>query len=50
MGLSVGIVSSFIFAYSSYTILGFVGAYLSFMLIPVILWVNMKKRNKIKTT
>ena len=50
LGGSAGsILSSFIFAYSSYTILGLVGAYLSFMLIPIILWINIKKRNEIKT-
>ncbi|MEK5440988.1 MFS transporter [Fredinandcohnia sp. FSL W7-1320] len=54
VGVAIGgsagsILSSFIVAFSSYTILGFIGAYLSFMLIPVILWVNTKKRNAIKT-
>lgn len=50
VGVAIGgsagsIFSSFIFAFSSYTILGFIGAYLSFMLIPVMLWLNIKKRN-----
>ncbi|MFD1708330.1 MFS transporter [Siminovitchia sediminis] len=54
VGVAIGgsagsILSSFIVAFSSYTILGFIGAYLSFMLIPVILWVNLKKRKAVKT-
>ena len=44
-GGSLGsILSSVIVAYSSYAILGFIGMYLSLLLVPVLVWASLKKR------
>lgn len=45
-GTAGSLLSGIIVAYSSYAILGFVGAYLSLLLIPLIIWVHMKGRSK----
>ncbi|MGG0669261.1 MFS transporter [Lederbergia citrisecunda] len=45
-GTAGSLLSGIIVAYSSYAILGFVGAYLSLLLIPLIIWVYMKGRSK----
>lgn len=42
-GATGGILSSFIFAMTSYSILSLVGALLSLLLIPLLLWVKYKK-------
>lgn len=44
---SVGsLLSGVIVAYSSYAYLGFLGTYLALLLIPVVVWVSMKKRRE----
>ncbi|MGM9943313.1 MAG: MFS transporter [Lysinibacillus sp.] len=49
IGGSVGsLLSSVIVAFSSYAVLGFMGAYLSLLLLPLILWASIKKRKNIK--
>ncbi|MCM3745255.1 MFS transporter [Sporosarcina luteola] len=45
-GTAGSLLSGVIVAYSSYAILGFVGMYLSLLLIPLIIWVHVKGRNK----
>ncbi|WP_330949231.1 MFS transporter [Virgibacillus sp. MG-45] len=46
LGGSAGsILSGIIVAYSSYAILGFIGAYLALLLIPIIFWARMKQKN-----
>lgn len=50
IGGSVGsLLSSVIVAFSSYAVLGFMGAYLSLLLLPLILWASIKKRKNIKS-
>ena len=45
IGGSVGsLLSSVIVAFSSYAVLGLMGAYLSLLLLPLILWASIKKR------
>lgn len=45
IGGSLGsILSSIIVAYSSYAILGFIGTYLSLLLVPVLIWASLMKR------
>lgn len=45
IGGSLGsILSSVIVAYSSYAILGFIGTYLSLLLVPVLIWASLMKR------
>lgn len=47
LGGSVGsLLSGVIVAYSSYAYLGFLGTYLALLLIPVVVWVSMKKRRE----
>lgn len=49
IGGSVGsLLSSVIVAISNYAVLGFMGAYLSLLLLPLILWASIKKRKNIK--
>ena len=49
IGGSVGsLLSSVIVAFSSYAVLGFIGAYLSLLLLPLILWASIKKRKNLK--
>ena len=49
IGGSVGsLLSSVIVAFSSYAVLGLMGAYLSLLLLPLILWASIKKRKNIK--
>lgn len=45
-GTAGSLLSGVIVAYSSYAMLGFVGAYLSLLLIPLIIWVHFKRRSK----
>lgn len=45
-GTAGSLLSGVIVAYSSYAILGFVGTYLSLLLIPLIIWVRVKGRSK----
>ena len=48
IGGSIGsLLSSVIVAFSSYAMLGFIGAYLSLLLLPLILWASIKKRKNI---
>ena len=50
IGGSVGsLLSSVIVAFSSYAVLGFMGAYLSLLLLPLILWASIKKRKNINS-
>lgn len=41
-GTAGGLLSGVIVAYSSYAVLGFVGAYLALLLVPLIIWARMK--------
>lgn len=43
-GTAGGLLSGLIVAYSSYAILGFVGAYLALLLIPLMIWIRVKKK------
>lgn len=45
-GTAGSLLSGIIVAYTSYAILGFIGAYLSLLLIPLIIWVHLKGRSK----
>ncbi|MFC5602863.1 MFS transporter [Sporosarcina koreensis] len=45
-GTAGSLLSGIIVAYSSYAILGFVGTYLSLLLIPLIIWVRVKSRSR----
>jgi MFS family permease len=45
-GTAGSLLSGVIVAYSSYAMLGFVGTYLSLLLIPLIIWVHFKGRSK----
>ncbi|WP_347709271.1 MFS transporter [Bacillus sp. FJAT-47783] len=50
LGGSIGrLLSGIIVAYSSYAILGFIGAYLSLLLIPLVVWTSLKKRQHYDT-
>lgn len=50
LGGSIGsLLSGIIVAYSSYAILGFIGAYLSLLLIPLVVWASLKKRQNYHT-
>ena len=47
IGGSLGsILSSVIVAYSSYALLGFIGMYLSLLLVPVLVWASLMKRKR----
>lgn len=49
IGGSLGsILSSIIVAYSSYALLGFIGVYLSLLLIPVLVWASIRKRKSVR--
>ncbi|MCG7345927.1 MFS transporter [Sporosarcina sp. ACRSL] len=45
-GTAGSLLSGVIVAYSSYAVLGFVGTYLSLLLIPLIIWVHVKGKSK----
>ena len=45
-GTAGSLLSGIIVAYSSYDVLGFVGMYLSLLLIPLMVWVHFKGRSK----
>lgn len=48
IGGSVGsLLSSVIVAFSSYAMLGFIGAYVSLLLLPLVFWTSIKKRKNI---
>lgn len=41
-----GLISGVVVAYSSYAILGFIGAYLALILIPLIIWIRMREKRE----
>lgn len=45
-GTMGGLLSGVVVAYSSFTVLGFVGMFLALLLIPLVVWIGMKKGRK----